>query len=873
MPPTRLGALAAAALVAAILCATATLATAQVARALPRCLSTEQARKYGWMKPENLTDTSKFLQQPAASVTLEINGWASSNLTTYVAGMLLRDVMGVDVKMVEYGGAGKAYKRISEGATNASLEIWPSSKVALYTDYVVRQGVVIDGGMTGYTGKIAWYVNSALTEAQPQLIFDSWRSFTNPAVLAYFPAAGSTPAVRNADGSFLCDTATYPFCTNGMFVPPQCQGALMSTCKEFWHVDPGYSQGEVEQRIVTLGLKLVVVYLGPAFETKVAACARQGATGCLFYYWTPEILPSVYNFSMVNLPQFRSECYGQFSSTKVGAADNYLTCDWTVELLMKIVSASVRNSAPHVSTFLTALTLRDTDMNALLRGFYESGSTTDTACAWIQANSNQWASWVPLPPAGYIRYLDQLEVSDALSVIVLVGCAILLIGSAMLATMLFRLKSEPSLRAQSPVFIGVILFGVCLVCIGVILETIPASTSICIARIRLLSIGVTIILASTLAKTSRIYAIFGNKRMQAKSMSNRRLLMAVVVLSIGDIILQVLWSELGHPQVETTSVSLTTYTWTCGMDFVRYGAAASATMAVLYAYHVVMLAGACWLSYKVRHVASAFNEAKYIALASYLIMFTAIVVLPVVYLPINFRAQFIIKCLMILFALYGVCGLMVVRPIVEAITLRSMDGSVDLHAQNNGNGKTVNGASTVTSFVLNRTASNKTAALPHDATAASTNSSAPLTAAVKVADGIAIRKVGGLFRQWLPVSFVLMASPRASLQVVEDGKGIGTTYTTDIFAEPLTGSLHDRLDGCFMLTLGARAYLVQTASAADADNWIKAINESFAHSPRNSRSSSVSQRKSRDGQPVAKAPGGGSGTVQRAPVKSEPMTE
>ncbi|KAI9187582.1 hypothetical protein H9P43_001971 [Blastocladiella emersonii ATCC 22665] len=843
----------------------------QVLRGLPRCLGRDVTEKYGWMLPHHASDTNTYLKQSAGAVTLEINVWPSSNLTTYVAGLLLADVLGVAVTMAEYGDTVDVYKRAAMGTTNANLEVWPSNKRSLYTEYILRRGSVLDGGMIGYTGKIAFHINTALTEAHPSLIFDSWRSFTNPAVLAYFPAAATTQPARKADGSFLCDSATYPYCSNGIFVPSQCLGALFSTCKELWHFDPSYSPGEVEQRIVTLGLKLVVVYLGATtIDAKVAACAVQGNYGCIAYYWTPEVLPSVYNLSAINLPQARSECYAGYSPAKVGAPDNTLSCDWTVELLAKIISASVRDTTPHIATFLTVMALRDTDINSLLREYHRTGSATDTACAWIKVNTNIWSAWVPAPPAGFIRSLDQITPSDPIAIVVLAACAIYFAGALLAAVQLYRLRSEPSLRAQSPVFIGLILFGTCLIAAGVLLETLPATTAVvCVARTRLLSIGLTIVLASTLAKTTRIYFVFGNKRLQAKSLRTRRLMGVVTGFAVFDILLQTLWSEVGRPYATTAAVSVTSYTWQCA----QAGTAAFATTVLLYIYHAAMLVAACWLSYQVRGVASAFNEARYIALASYLIAFAAVVVLPVVYLSIDFRAQFLIKCAIILVTLYGVAALLVVRPVLEAISLRDMD-QVDARPSD-----AKGGVSAIATFQPGLTIREGSAAPESDKSDGATSSTAvgAHTALVRIGEGMALRKMGGLFRQWQPATMVLLSSP-PSLQVYYDGAAIGTTYSADVFAEPLVGALHDRLDGCFAVWLGPRSHLVQTPSPGDANEWVRWINEAFNATARPTRSSSTSPSASTGGTSGAIAASlsrkmRGSGSRGQARLRTELMSE
>ncbi|KNE65245.1 hypothetical protein AMAG_19447 [Allomyces macrogynus ATCC 38327] len=216
----------------------------------------------------------------------------SANVTTYVAALLLQDVMGVNVSLSEYDDEEDTFGRIATGRVDANLETWPNARVALYQQYVVQLGAVEDLGLVGYTGKSSWYLPTSAVNANPSKIFDSWRSYYRADVLALLPLAGTTTPARKPDGSWLCDTATFPYCTNGMFVPPQCQGNPATPCREFWSILPTLSPGSNEQRIISLNLPLVVVYLGYDFLPAVQSCAAQGSA-CIFYYWKPETLEQI----------------------------------------------------------------------------------------------------------------------------------------------------------------------------------------------------------------------------------------------------------------------------------------------------------------------------------------------------------------------------------------------------------------------------------------------------------------------------------------------------------------------------------------------------------------------------------------------------
>ncbi|KAJ3352346.1 hypothetical protein GGF32_003800 [Allomyces javanicus] len=700
-----------------------------------------------------------MIQQAPADIVLEADAWTS----TYIAATLLQDVMGVKVTVLEFGGSSGTYPRVASGQVHANLEVWPNSKTALYQQFIVQQGTVEDSGMIGYAAKISWYINTAIANANPTLIFDSWRSYTMNSVLQYLPAYGTTTPARKADGSWLCDSATYSFCSNGMFVPPQCQ-ANPSSCRDVlhpslcvavpeWanlracfhqHVDPSYSTGENEQRIVTLGLKVVVVYLGTDFDSNVVRCANQNSYACLFYYWKPEILPSTLSLSVVSLPEYNSTCYSQFSATRVGTSSNALTCDWTPELLMKISTASLRSTAPHVSMFFKQFSLKDNDINYLLNDYATTGVTETTACKWVTSNRNLWTAWIAAPPANYIMTLDAMASSEVLPILVAVLCALIFAATLPTFHLLSRYAGTAAVKAQSPRFMQLIALGILVVATSVALEIVsPKITGVCAARIWLLALGMCTVLGSIIVKTTRIYLIFGG----------------------------------------------------------------TAITAILAIFHALQLLVACWLSFKIRNVGTTYNESKYIALAAYNILLACIVVVPVAVLPISFRAQFVIKCVCILLALGGVLGLLVWRPILEVLFAGSAKTETLYTLEPQSKGK------------LNRGMSVRNALAKSD----KGDEGMLCGLDARVGPRYAIKQMGGLFRQWVEVDVVLLHHPLPALLITPciSPKG-GQAYMLKVYAFAADGAAD-----CFVLRVGGSSYLVQAKDSADADRWIHDIETTF----------------------------------------------
>ncbi|KAJ3364463.1 hypothetical protein GGF31_009022 [Allomyces arbusculus] len=772
-------------------------------RGTPQCLPPSSVASLGWVGTATGAGTIK---QAPADIVLEADAWSSANLSTYIAATLLQDVMGVNVTVLEYGGPTDTFPRVASGQVHANVELWPNSKSIFYQQYIVRQGTVENSGMIGYAGKISWYINTAIANAYPTLIFDSWRSYTMNSVLQYLPAYGTSTPARKADGSWLCDSATYAYCSNGMFVPPQCQ-ANPSSCREFWHVHPAYNAGESEQRIVTLGLRLVVVYLGvDGFSSAVTRCANQNSYACLMYYWKPEIIPSTLPLSVVSLPEYNSTCYSQFNPAHVGAPSNTLTCDWAPELPIKISTASLRTTAPHVSTFLKQFSLKDHDIDYLLNDFATTGVTETTVCKWITANRNLWTSWIPAPPANYIMTLDAMAMSEALPILVAVLCALIFAATLPTFYLLSRHARVAAVKAQSPKFMQLIALGVLVVAGAMVLELVtPTVAGVCAARIWMLALGMCTLIGSLIVKTARIYLIFGNRRRMALNLKDSRLLGGVLAMVAVDLVLLGAWTGVAAPSAVVSPVSTTTYTYLCSTRTDDGGTAITGILAI---FHALQLLAACWLSFKIRNVGTTYNESKYIALAAYNILLACIVVVPVASLTINFRAQFVIKCVCILLALGGVLGLLVWRPILEVLLSETAGMN---HPK----------IEPPPSTKLNRRAGS----LRNDMAKSDKGDEGVLCGLeARMGQRFAIKQMGGVFRKWTEVDMILFHHPLPSLQITPCGSAAkgSQAYTVKVYASPADGA-----PDCFILRVGGSSYLVQAKDAFDADRWVHDIETTF----------------------------------------------
>ncbi|KNE73338.1 hypothetical protein AMAG_17562 [Allomyces macrogynus ATCC 38327] len=501
---------------------------------VPTCLNLSRAVKYRWRG--QIDEDPVLVKRPRLPpLVLEYGLWSSANLTTRVAAYLLQDVLGVQTTLVGYARRYDAFQRVAAGISDVSLEVWTSDKMSLVNKFVNQQGLVERLGLLHYTGQISWYFPPFIVDANPDLIFNSWRSLLDPAVLALLPLVNSTSPGRDAAGNFLCQES---WCTNGVFVPPWCAGPNAVGCRELYIPIPEHNTGESEQRIVSLALPLVVVYLGhDRFTDKISACLASMSTNstCLFYYWTPDPLIASRGVVKVHFEDPDAHCWDRFNASLVLPVNSgsYLACDWPLEFLEKIARAGLRNEAPELREFLRRFSLDAADSAFLLGAPGPAAPTTDMACAWVEQFESKWSGMIPAPPT--VRsFLPMNMFSRAPIVIIAVYAPLFLICLGGITT-LWRYRARPSLRVQSPGALMIMAAGAGVAGTGVVLPLIltATTTGLCRASLVFTDVGAAVALAAILAKAWRLYLVFLNphasfivfSRLIRVSVSDKALLM------------------------------------------------------------------------------------------------------------------------------------------------------------------------------------------------------------------------------------------------------------------------------------------------------------------------------------------------------------
>ncbi len=287
---------------------------------------------------------------PKPTIKLAENNWTGSRININVAKILLEEQMGYTVELVALDEKAQ-WIALDSGDLSASLEVWPSGHADNVKQYIDGQKTVENAGELGVIGKIGWYIPTYMLTDHPELA--TWQGFKDPANAALFATAET-----GDKGQFLGG-------------------------------DPSWVQYD-DQIIANLGLNLQIVWAGSeeAILAQVeAAYNRQDPV--LIYFYRPHSAFAKYDLTNVTLPENTAECYGKADS---GGVD----CDYPTDVLFKIVSVKLKDTAPDVVQFIKNMNYDTATQVSMIAAVDTDGKTPEEAArAWITANEATWKAWIP----------------------------------------------------------------------------------------------------------------------------------------------------------------------------------------------------------------------------------------------------------------------------------------------------------------------------------------------------------------------------------------------------------------------------------------------------------------------------------------------
>jgi glycine betaine/proline transport system substrate-binding protein len=282
------------------------------------------------------------------TIKIAVNAWVGSAANANVAADLLRDKLGYTVELVEIDEYGQ-FQKLSTGALDATLEVWPSGHAQDYQDYIASNNGVVDAGLNGVTGFIGWYIPTYMLTDHPELA--TWEGFKGNESLFVTAETGDKGRILDGDPTFV--TFDQPIADN-------------------------------------LGLNLEVVYAGSeAAELAALDASYVNQEPFLFYFWRPHWAQARYELTKVELPAVTPAC----QDAALNDPSKY-ACDYPQDDLYKAFSDQLQAKAPAAFALLSAFKYTEVDQNGI--GLEISNGTDAAAAAqkWIDANPTVWQPWV-----------------------------------------------------------------------------------------------------------------------------------------------------------------------------------------------------------------------------------------------------------------------------------------------------------------------------------------------------------------------------------------------------------------------------------------------------------------------------------------------
>ena len=282
------------------------------------------------------------------TIKIAVNAWVGSAANANVAANLLRDKLGYTVELVEIDEYGQ-FQKLSTGALDATLEVWPSGHAKDYKDYITSNNGVVDAGLNGVTGFIGWYIPTYMLTDHPELA--TWEGFSGNESLFATSETGDKGRILDGDPTFV--TFDQPIADN-------------------------------------LGLNLEVVYAGSeAAELSALDAAYKNQEPFLFYFWRPHWAQAKYDLTKVELPAVTPAC----NDAALNDPSKY-ACDYPEDDLYKAFSDQLQTKAPAAFALLSALNYTEDDQNGIGLDISGGMDPTEAAQKWIDANPAVWQPWV-----------------------------------------------------------------------------------------------------------------------------------------------------------------------------------------------------------------------------------------------------------------------------------------------------------------------------------------------------------------------------------------------------------------------------------------------------------------------------------------------
>lgn len=275
---------------------------------------------------------------------------------------------------------------------------------------------------------------------------------------------------------------------------------------------------------------------------------------------------------------------------------------------------------------------------------------------------------VPRDQIGVERYIGW-DHALAIAIIVLVG--IFLTCIILVFAFVFYHRENHIIRYSSPFFLYSILLGLVLIYASLIFWLGYPAVYSCNLKIWLGFVGFTLVFASQITKTFRVYRIFKKRtRIKKVVLKNTHLLKYVAIFTLPTLVILAVWTGVDMLQPVLIPNNSRTY-------FNIYCQSKSSAWAmVAFLYCAVLVFVTTFLSFRTRKIPDGFRETYWINLATYNTLFCALVGITIGYvISDNLLASHIIVFICVLIGATAILGLLFLPKIIGVMSKKDLSSS------------------------------------------------------------------------------------------------------------------------------------------------------------------------------------------------------
>ncbi|GLE02294.1 hypothetical protein PINS_up011132 [Pythium insidiosum] len=303
---------------------------------------------------------------------------------------------------------------------------------------------------------------------------------------------------------------------------------------------------------------------------------------------------------------------------------------------------------------------------------------TSRSCAWLVANPTVWATWIDQRPKCETDFMDfkvtecgtdgrrravfywkipraddpsssaectggvklnpdvilpcdYVPIKASAFLVVTVVSFILIAVLVGALVFVFTKRDKPIIKRSQFEFLMIMVFGGIIICIAVLLYAGAPTRFLCAARPTFLALGYTMIFASLVVKSLRVYRVFSSQAMKRVVLSTKVMFKMFMVFFAVDCIVLIAWFAVDFPEPTIS------YTQMLELNGGSYGSLSCKSSSFIFSallifWKAIVLAMGLYLSFLIRNLSNDFQESIWIFASSVVVLFGSLVMLPMAYL-------------------------------------------------------------------------------------------------------------------------------------------------------------------------------------------------------------------------------------------------